>query len=111
MNYFKIGDRVFDVRYGWGLVTQSHNKFSVMVKFSNQEEVVLYGQDAAKRILSYTEYVLEGFTSERPKITWDSIWKEWYNLEAEEIIGIQFPKIPFKDYLDQNFEPPIRKCK
>jgi hypothetical protein len=73
-----------------------------MVKYSSQEEVVLYGKDSAKRILSYTEYELEGFTSERPTLTWDSIWREWMRDKMDMTFGM---------YLEENFEPPVRKCK
>lgn len=72
---FEIGDRVYDIRYGWGEVTryQDHYKydmvFPVVVKFdSNSDMEIVYTLDGKSGIgkvlptLSFREYSIIGFT-------------------------------------------------
>ncbi len=58
---FKVGDRVFDLVYGWGKVI--HSTCPVRAKFS-EYTVDYYKKDLVK--LSFTEYTLQGFSQERP---------------------------------------------
>ena len=58
---FKVGDRVFDLVYGWGKVI--HSTCPVRAKFS-EYTVDYYKKDLVK--LSFTEYTLWGFSQERP---------------------------------------------
>ena len=72
---FKVGDRVFDIRYGWGEVVEidkdENTTYPVFVNFNNFiERYTLNGLDKKINetpILSFTEYTLQGFSQERPK--------------------------------------------
>ena len=86
---FKVGDKVFDAQYGFGIVTDTDSvrlnmlKLPIRVKFDN--EVCFYTLDGKdmftkpKSVLSFTEYdfVNGGFSQERkeelPKIG-DVVW-------------------------------------
>jgi hypothetical protein len=97
---FNLNDRVFHIQYGWGEVYDTRPSGVFYVRFDNG---FTYGFGTAfQSLVSYTEYTLEGFSSERPKLTWDSIWKEWMRDKTDMTFGM---------YLEQNFEPPVRKCK
>lgn len=73
---FKKGDRVFDIQYGWGTVIdiEAYNRYSVVVEFDDKA-IHSYLYDASypseggypRKVLSFTEYTLEGFTQERPE--------------------------------------------
>lgn len=71
---FKTGDRVFDIRFGWGTVkevldTLYHN-YPITVFFDNIGNVITYASDGSfgagmPQMLSFTEYTLQGFSQER----------------------------------------------
>ena len=74
---FKVGDRVFDHRLGWGEVTyvysikkvkDAYNSFNCEVKFDKytDEKPFIYTDHGALTALSFTEYTLQGFTQEKP---------------------------------------------
>jgi len=74
---FKKGDRVFDIEYGWGIVDeiQKWDNSSVHVIFdSNVKKTYMYGGlyssegGYPRKVLSFTEYKLEGFSQERPEL-------------------------------------------
>lgn len=110
MARFEIGDRVFDIRYGWGIVKEGFTASTITVWFENVSVNTSYDVRFASSILSFTEYSLDGHSLDRPELTWDFIWREWYDIPLVHNI-LNPGKIPFKDYLDIYFEPPIRKCK
>ena len=72
---FEIGDRVFDIRYGWGKVTICADTilYPIGVQFDedDSQEVILYTEDGKghlgdnKPVLSFTEYTLKGFSQKR----------------------------------------------
>lgn len=72
---FKVGDRVFDIRYGWGKVTICADTilYPIGVQFDedDSQEVILYTEDGRghlgdnKPVLSFTEYTLKGFSQKR----------------------------------------------
>ena len=74
---FKVGDKVFDAQYGWGIVTDidsaklSMLNLPIRVEFDN--EVCFYTLDGKdlftkpKSVLSFKEYTFEGFSQERPQ--------------------------------------------
>lgn len=73
---FKKGDKVFDIRYGWGVVTFVNIlavDWPIEVLFDGEEELTDdYTFDGRAFInypptLSFTEYTLEGFSQERPE--------------------------------------------
>lgn len=91
-------DRVFHIKYGWGTVDDKIGE-DVFVFFDKQ----IYGQYNVINdgLLSYTEYTLDGFTQEKPKPSWNNIWDDFLESEYNSVVH----------YLDENFEPPVRKCK
>lgn len=98
---FKVGDRVFDHRFGWGEVTyvysikkvkDAYNSFNCEVKFDKytDEKPFIYTDHGALTALSFTEYTLQGFTQEKPMNYDDYIgkWgKFWDNGENAVIVG------------------------
>lgn len=71
---FRKGDRVFDIRYGWGKVGYVSKDGEITVNFKKHEKYVtrvynpggkLYTEDEHP-MLSFTEYTLQGFSQERP---------------------------------------------
>lgn len=89
---FKVGDKVFDIRYGWGIVEDIIKDWEYLnrVCFENNiYESYTYDGRFNRSImpfLSFTEYKLEGFSQERPEalpkkgqICWvrDSEFQSW----------------------------------
>lgn len=102
MKRFQKGDRVFDIRYGWGIVGEGFTASTITVWFEDVKVNSSYDIRFAPQILSYTEYALDGHTADRPELTWWSVNKEWIDSKKTQY---------FVDFLDENFEPPVRKCK
>lgn len=82
---FKKGDRVFDIRFGWGTVKEvldtSYHNYPIIVFFDNIGNVFTYASDGSSgagmpQMLSFTEYTLQGFTQERP-INYDDYIGKW----------------------------------
>lgn len=82
---FKVGDRVFDIRFGWGTVKEvldtSYHNYPIIVFFDNIGNVITYASDGSfgagtPQMLSFTEYTLQGFTQERP-INYDDYVGKW----------------------------------
>ncbi len=68
---FKVGDKVFDIRYGWGTVKEAgkYSKRGLHVAFEkNTASYYSNGAefDCVTPTLSFTEYTLQGFSQERP---------------------------------------------
>ena len=102
MKLFEKGDRVFDIRYGWGIVGDKYNDEFFDVKFEKPCNALSFSRKTASKILSYTEYTLDGHSLEKPKPTWKSIYSEWSYDDSD---------LKYREFLEQNFEPPVRKCK
>lgn len=84
-NRFKEGDRVFDIRYGWGHIAEVHIDFHIKVYFDSEKSAFWF-DNVSSRILSFTEYALDGYTAFRPEelpkkgdIVWvrDEVDEEW----------------------------------
>lgn len=58
---FKVGDKVYHIKFGWGIVI-SYTHSLIKVDFIT---TVQYSEIDDK-LLSFTEYTLQGFTQERP---------------------------------------------
>ena len=101
MKRFQKGDRVFDIRYGWGTVTIFDGDHDAAIRFDNDTSDIYFSGRGIGTI-SFTEYTLEGFSSEKPKPTWKSIYSEWSYDDSD---------LKYREFLEQNFEPPVRKCK
>ena len=71
---FKVGDRVYHISYGWGIVTDIiHGQYPVCIKIENVPESKVWfsregleTSDDKTSLLSFTEYTLQGFSRERP---------------------------------------------
>ena len=100
MKRFQKGDRVFDIRYGWGTINLD-NGIYFNVKFNDVYSPFAYTHKDTNKLLSFTEYTLDGYTSEKPKPSWNNIWDDFLESEYNSVVH----------YLDENFEPPVRKCK
>jgi len=83
---FKKGDRVFDIRFGWGTVKEvldtSYHNYPIIVFFDNIGNVITYASDGSfgagmPQMLSFTEYTLQGFTQERPPINYNDYIGKW----------------------------------
>lgn len=102
MKRFQKGDRVFDIRWGWGEIVNIEEDRVYIVKFPNRDNGVWYVPDVANKILSYTEYTLDGQSLERPDPSRVDIYQEWSDYDSD---------LKYREYLNDNFEPPVRKCK
>ena len=76
---FKVGDKVFDHRFGWGEVKDicEESQYPIGVKFvlypmAYTEDGRVY-EDAPKS-LSFTEYTLDGFSQERLPEKGQVVW-------------------------------------
>jgi len=72
---FKVGDRVFDYLKGWGEIVHLYSDnweevddiYTVcVVRFESSEELEHFTKYLATKMLSFTEYTLQGFTQEKP---------------------------------------------
>ncbi len=97
---YEINDRVFHIQYGWGEVYDTNKTGIFYVKFDNGNSCAF--STLLQPLLSYTEYTLEGFTLEKPKPSWDNVYDEWYQMDNNS---------DYNEYIKENFEPPVRKCK
>ena len=86
---FRVGDKVFDIRYGWGKVIKNRERetyicYPIEVQFDKdglQEDIVYtscgkYHKNDAVNMLSFTEYTLEGFDQKRP-INYENYMRKW----------------------------------
>jgi len=70
---FKVGDKVFDIHHGWGVIIEinQHLTFSISVNFDDDfyESYTYDGRsdNIISKFLSFTEYKIEGFSQERPE--------------------------------------------
>lgn len=62
---FKTNDRVYHHKYGWGTVEATFYG-RVMAEFDNTKNVIR-DLDGDVKLLSFTEYTIEGFSQERPE--------------------------------------------
>ena len=63
---FKVGDKVYHIKYGWGIVTEKKDD-DILSRFD--EYTVWNNSD--NNLLSFTEYTFQGFSQERPNETND----------------------------------------
>ena len=73
---FEKGDRVFDIRFGWGKVVDDNRAclFPIGIQFDDDDsqEVIVYTDDGKlslgeeSPLLSFTECTLQGFSQEKP---------------------------------------------
>jgi hypothetical protein len=73
---FKVGDKVYDARYGWGVIERADNgcdlPYPILVNFKKgHSSYTLEGKAAIVDLiplLSFTEYTLQGFSQERAEL-------------------------------------------
>ena len=67
---FKVGDRVYDIVWGWGVVTSYMGINNIEIKFDSNIYQTFRKDgryaDSSKPTLSFTEYTLQGFTQKKP---------------------------------------------
>lgn len=100
MATFRMNDRVFDIRYGWGVVIGEELNGTKHVKFDSTEPIMVYTREFINTILSYTEYTLDGQTLPDGDPAWEEIREEWLGL-AENV--------ELFTWLSQNMQAPVRK--
>ena len=111
---FKVGDRVFDIRFGWGTVKHIQEDvssyFPVNVLFDNDksQNLKFYSSelDGEKYInlLSFTEYTLQGFSQERP-INYEGYIGKWGRFFDKNEIHIAIDKLV--DYHGSSTDAPF----
>ena len=70
---FKVGDKVFDHNYGWGIVTEINidSEHPIIVLFNEFRDIYTFDGrfcGTLKPTLSFTEYKIEGFSQESPRL-------------------------------------------
>nr|DAN48265.1 MAG TPA: hypothetical protein [Caudoviricetes sp.] len=82
---FEKGDRVFDYLKGWGEIVHLYsdnweevddNYIVCVVKFDSGEELEYFTKYLATKMLSFTEYTLQGFTQEKP-VNYKDYVRKW----------------------------------
>lgn len=121
---FKLGDRVFDIMYGWGVVEELHQdeerSYPLIVRFPGFD-TLYYTRDGKSNtsdshpILSFTEYGFDNrFTQERPINYNDYIgkWGKFWNDCSKEYTISKLEKVKLNKFksntsiaLYNNFEP------
>lgn len=64
LNY-KEGERVFDIRYGWGTVREPISECFVTVKFDEDGTIECYDERVAVTLLAYEEYEIKKNTESK----------------------------------------------
>lgn len=111
---FKVGDRVFDIRFGWGTVKHIQEDvssyFPVNVLFDNDKSQNLkfysseFDEEKYTNLLSFTEYTLQGFSQERP-INYEVYIGKWGRFFDKNEIHIAIDKLV--DYHGSSADAPF----
>ena len=111
---FKVGDRVFDIRFGWGTVKHIQEDvssyFPVNVLFDNDKSQNLkfysseFDEEKYTNLLSFTEYTLQGFSQERP-INYEDYIGKWGRFFDKNEIHIAIDKLV--DYHGSSADAPF----
>ncbi len=72
LNY-KEGERVFDIRYGWGTVREPMNECFVTVKFDEDGVIECYDERSAVNLLAYEEYEIK----KKPASKYQNLIGQW----------------------------------
>ena len=111
---FKVGDRVYDIRFGWGTVKHIQEDvssyFPVNVLFDNDKSQNLkfysseFDEEKYTNLLSFTEYTLQGFSQERP-INYEDYIGKWGRFFDKNEIHIAIDKLV--DYHGSSADAPF----
>ena len=123
---FKTGDRVFDYIKGWGEIVHTYsdnweevddNYTVCVVKFDSSEELEHFTKYLATKMLSFTEYTLQGFTQEKPVNYEEYVgkWGKFWDSDKDILLigkllaydNTENEGYPFENEFDYyaNFEP------
>ena len=71
-NQFKLNDRVFHILYGWGTIIEDNRNIKLRVLFEQEDDDYISTSNLKEyvqcRLLSFTEYKLEGISQDRSEI-------------------------------------------
>ena len=111
---FKVGDRVYDIRFGWGTVKHIQEDvssyFPVNVLFDNDKSQNFkfysseFDEEKYTNLLSFTEYTLQGFSQERP-INYEDYIGKWGRFFDKNEIHIAIDKLV--DYHGSSADAPF----
>lgn len=111
---FKVGDRVYDIRYGWGKIIDKNNgAIGVQFEDDDSQEVIIYTNDGKRTLgeetplLSFMEYTLQGFSQERPINYKDYIgkWGKFWDRDKHILLLgklLAYDTVENKDYPFEN---------
>ena len=115
---FEIGDKVFDIRYGWGEVESFENELDfefIEVKF--EDSLISYTLSGPEYyndelcLLSFTEYTLNGFTKDKP-LDYSKFMGKWgmfWNDDKEEYIIGKLESYDGKWFVSESSPIPLYK--
>lgn len=113
---FKVGDKVYDISFGWGEINYIYGDGKIIVNFKNLKKSIsiIYEADGKigggikQPVLSFTEYTLQGFSQEKPidyaeyEGKWGKFWNDEDSLNKtieismlEEVEYEKFDKVKF----------------
>ncbi len=110
---FEKGDRVFDYIKGWGEIIHTYsdnweevddNYTVCVVKFDSSKEIVHFTKYLATKMLSFTEYTLQGFTKEKP-VNYEEYVGKWGRFFDKNEIHIAIDKLV--DYHGSSADAPF----
>lgn len=71
-NKFKLNDKVFHILYGWGTIIEDNRNIKLRVLFEQEDDDYISTSNLKEyvqcRLLSFTEYKLEGISQDRSEI-------------------------------------------
>lgn len=104
---FEKGDKIFDIRFGWGVIIETYcsnwkekndNTLVFEVKLEDGS-ITYYTKRLASKLLSFKEYILKGFTQE-PPINWNDYIGKWGKFWDEDSFDFIVSKLYF--YNEEN---------
>ena len=95
---FKEGERVFDIRYGWGTVEEPMNECFVTARFDEDGVIECYDERNAVTMLSYEEYEIKKNTT----IRYQNLIGKWgiftdYHGEFENVVVGKLKRVQEED--------------
>ena len=110
---FEKGDRVFHYLKGWGEIVHLYtdnweevddNYTVCVVKFDSREGLEHFTKYLATKMLSFTEYTLQGFTKEKP-VNYEEYVGKWGRFFDKNEIHIAIDKLV--DYHGSSADAPF----
>ena len=111
---FRTGDRVYDIRFGWGTVVDDNRclLYPIGVQFDRDDskQIIVYTNNGISNVseesslLSFTEYKLQGFTQKKP-VNYKKYIGKWGRFFDENETHISIDKLV--DYHGSSAEAPF----